>query len=95
MIVLHRKEEDPLADEIEQKLENLVISFRTETHNGAESHNGSGSDQALPQLEEGGQVVSGEENLNEYLDELEQELTLQRSISGDACYLDPETGKPC
>jgi len=90
VIVLHRKEEDPLADEIEQKLENLVISFRTETYNGSKS-----SDHALPQLEEGGQMVSGEENLNEYLDDLEQELTLQRSLTSDACYLDPETGKPC
>lgn len=87
MITLVRKDNDSASDEIEQRLKDLVLAYKTETVE-------TGTAEQTPYINENGNAISGKQ-LDEWFRELEEELTWQRSLTGDACYLDPETGKPC
>ncbi|MEX0771618.1 MAG: hypothetical protein WEB89_06475 [Balneolales bacterium] len=88
MITLHRKENDPDSDELEEKLNDLVLAFEAINHS-------SGDGGPLPYIEEGEKKVQGEKEIEEWLIGLQDELGWQRSLSGDACYIDPKTGKVC
>jgi len=93
MIILYRAENDLHSDKIEEKLNELVVAFKTKIV--TEIDDAEPSETTLPYIWEGDNLVNGEENLERYLNELERELHIQRSVSGDACYIDPETGKVC
>ncbi|MEX0686366.1 MAG: hypothetical protein WD267_00595 [Balneolales bacterium] len=88
MIKLHRKKDDPKSDMLEEKLINMVLAYETVDHSG-DNH------EKTPYIEESGQIIEGNEQVDEWLTTLESELDWQRSISGDACYFDPKTGKIC
>lgn len=94
MIELHRYNNDEYADKIEQRLEELVLAYKTVTHTEPNAQTGE-PETSLPYLNENGSVISGKEEINSYLRELSTELEEQRSISGDACYIDPKTGEVC
>lgn len=89
MITLIRKPDDPKADEIESRFKDLILAYKTEI-----SEDGSDEDQ-LPKIRDGETVISGEEEIEKLLRELEADLTWQRSLSGDGCYIDPKTGTVC
>ncbi len=110
MIELHKLHNDRRSDEIEERLREMVVAFRVHTWpaNPARSANSQGSkigDQTennptppnapLPCIREGDAVISSEEELVKYLDELEYFMNIQKSISSDACFIDPRTGKIC
>lgn len=90
MIEVHRYKTDQFADEIEQILNELVVAYRSEYYDENEK-------QAvpLPFIKESGKIIQGGDDINEYLADLEKELTWQRSLSGDGCYIDPDSGKVC
>jgi hypothetical protein len=90
MIVLHRRKEDPYADDLEGKLRDLVVAYRTAIH----EERSSGSE-SLPCIHESGKIISGKDEISQYLVDLEKELAWQRSLSGDGCYIDPESGEVC
>ncbi|MEX2351760.1 MAG: hypothetical protein WD529_04925 [Balneolaceae bacterium] len=90
MIELHRTESDEYGEEIEQTLNEMVLAFRTELYTDAGS-----TDLPLPCICDSGRVISGESDIRNFLDTLERELRIQRSISGDGCYIDPDTGEVC
>lgn len=90
MIELHRYKTDQFADEIEQKLDNLVVAYRSEYYDENEKQS-----MPLPFIKESGKIIQGSGDIKEYLAELEKELTWQRSLSGDGCYIDPDSGKVC
>lgn len=85
MITLYRKKEDTKADSIEQKFRDLVLAYRTEIDSGIDS----------AYITEGNTKIEQGKNMEEWLRQLEQELAFQRSLSGDGCYIDPNTGKIC
>jgi hypothetical protein len=87
MIVLHKKGKGSSSLQLEQKLEELVISFKTELHDFEE--------EGLPYIEEDGRKFQKENEIKEWLNELEAELNMQRSVSGDGCYINPNSGKVC
>jgi hypothetical protein len=90
MIILHCTDNDAFAAEVEQKLKDLVVAHKVRKY--------SDSDPALPELpflRENGTLVIGKEVIRKYLDELARELDQQRSVTGDACYIDPDTGDVC
>lgn len=89
MITLYRHTKDPAADKIEKRFKDLVLSYKTKI-----SEKGAGSAE-LPRIEDGDERISGEEQIEQWLAELEEELTWQRSLSGDGCYIDPKSGKIC
>ncbi len=89
MIKLHRQTEDPAADKIEERFKDLVLSYKTVLSNDT-----SDSDK-LPRIEDGDDIISGDEQIEQWLRDLEDELKWQRSLSGDGCYIDPKSGKVC
>lgn len=89
MIKLHRHTEDPAADKIEERFKDLVLSYKTVLSNDK-----SDSDK-LPRIEDGDDIISGDEQIEQWLRDLEDELKWQRSLSGDGCYIDPKSGKVC
>lgn len=85
MITLHKKKNHQESAELEEKLKDLIISFETETHD-----EGEGGD--LPYIVEDGKTYRTEEEINGWYKELRSELNVQRSITGDGCYIDPKSG---
>lgn len=90
MLEFHRLQEDDFSEEISDKLKDMVVAYRTKTYSDSSS-----SSYSLPHIREGDNIISGEEELREYLYNLDLELQQQRSITGDGCYIDPETGEVC
>jgi hypothetical protein len=85
MITLIRQADDPKADDIESRFKDLILSYKTEIF----------EDNDLPKIVDGDTTVSGAEEIEEWLSELESELNWQRSLSGDGCYIDPKSGNVC
>lgn len=85
MITLYRKTDDEEADRIEDALNNLVLAYKTEISD----------DEQTPSIRDGEQIIREQNEISEWLLELTKEIQFQRSLSGDCCYIDPETGKTC
>ena len=85
MITLVRSKQDPAADEIEIRLKGLVLAYETIIQPEVES----------PYIEESGKKIIKTDELELWFRQLESELEWQRSLSGDGCYIDPETGSIC
>lgn len=85
MIKLIRQDDDPMADEIESRFNDLILSYKTEIS----------EDKDLPKIVDGDTTLSDNDEIEEWLRELESELKWQRSLSGDGCYIDPKSGKVC
>lgn len=86
MITLYRHKDDKEAAKIEEKLQDLVLAYRVENVDDPQKE---------PFIEDGGKKIESEEELEKWFRELESELNWQRSISGDGCYIHPDTGKVC
>lgn len=87
MITLNKKKHHEFGEELESKLKSLVIAFKTEEID-------ENSDDELF-IVDGGKKISGKEELEMWLRQLESELRWTRSLSGDACFIDPNSGKTC
>ncbi len=85
MIELHTHEKDEFGSELMEKMRRLRLAFKAIDLD----------DHTAVFVIDGNKKISGEEALNTWFRELEKELHIQRSITGDACYIDPETGKVC
>lgn len=90
MIILHRTRESRRADEIQQKLEDLVAAHEVRY----EAPEGLSGDISLPVLTEGEDFFAGDD-IDARLEELEGGLVFSRQISGDACYMDPAKPGDC
>jgi hypothetical protein len=85
MITLIRNERDSEADRIEDRLKNLVVAYNTVIDPEIDS----------AYIEESGNKVVQGAHMEIWFRQLESELSWQRSLSGDGCYIDPETGDIC
>ncbi len=92
MIELHRLQKDPVSDEIEERLQAMVVAHRIKHYAAAPTGS---PDAPLPYIREGEKIISGREDTARYLDELERFMRVQHTYSADACYIDPETGEIC
>lgn len=87
MITLKKKRNHEFGSELKDKLESLVIAFKTEEIDET-------ADEDLF-IVDGGKKIRGRKNLESWLLELEAELKWSRSLSGDSCYIDPKTNETC
>lgn len=87
MITLHKKREHASSDQLQKKLEELVIAFKKEVHPDDAA--------GLPYIVEDEKEYQSKEAIEEWLAELSEDLNWQRSLSGDGCYIDPKKGKVC
>lgn len=87
MIKLFRKKEQEKADMIEGQFKNLVLAYQVTILPENDSRNW--------YIEDGANTIEGESGYEDWFRELEGELNWQRTITADACYIDPESGKIC
>lgn len=85
MIKIIRHADDPKADEIESRFNDLILSYKREISD----------EEGLPKIKDGDTTVTGEDEIEAWLRELESDLNWQRSLSGDGCYIDPKSGNVC
>jgi len=90
MIVLHRTHESREADEIQEKLEDLVVAHKVRYDAPDNLPKGV----TLPVVTEGDDLYVGDA-IEERLAELEFGLVFSRQISSDACYIDPDNPAEC
>lgn len=94
MIELFRTEQSKTADWVEAEFRELVVGYRkilTTPQHAAELF---GEQVALPVIRENGRLISGRDNLLDYLRDLEKLATEWRRFQSDACYID-EDGEVC
>lgn len=89
MITLHRKKDDLKSEELEQKLKDMVLAYKIEHHQPDETT------YSLPYIQDGDSIISQENEIEEWVLELEAELKWHRSLSGDGCFIHPDSGKIC
>lgn len=87
MITLHRKKQSETADAIENRFEELILAYRVEPLPE--------SGRVAWSITDGDTKIQDHKELDTWLEKLEKDLDWQRSISGDGCYIDPETGSVC
>lgn len=85
MITLHRKKQDAEADQIEERFKDLILAYRVEYDNELDS----------PFIRESDVKISPGEEMENWFLQLESELSWQRSLSGDGCFIDPNNGNIC
>ncbi|MGK7371388.1 MAG: hypothetical protein ACNS64_14345 [Candidatus Halalkalibacterium sp. M3_1C_030] len=96
MIELHRYDNDEYSDRIQNTLDDMVLSYKTVVYHKSENKSQSDlPDTSLPFLDENGTKYSDKKEIQSFIRELSKELEEQRSISGDACYIDPRSGDIC
>ncbi|MEX0593749.1 MAG: hypothetical protein WD115_03155 [Balneolaceae bacterium] len=89
MIQLVRPETSLFADEIEEIFRSWVLAYQSRVEPI------SPEDRAPLYIMDGREKIEGREAILSWLQVLERELSIQRSVSGDGCYLDPKTGETC
>lgn len=94
MIELHRRPGDTYGDEIEERFTDLVIAYRTVEYQPGDEP-APETDLSLPFIRENGEDYVEKPDIERFMEQLEKELNEQRMITGDSCYIDPETGEVC
>jgi len=90
VIKLYRNREDTFADKIAEQLENLAVAYKIYITDHCNP-----DEEKLPYLKEGNKTVSKNKEIEKFLYDLSLDLKDQRSVTGDSCYIDPETGEIC
>lgn len=85
MLTLYHKPGNAESERVKNKLEELCLTFKLELTDAEQ----------VPRLTDSSGEVKGPAEIASYLDQLEKELNFQRSLSGDGCYIDPESGEVC
>ena len=96
MLVLYRRKKDPVADEVAERLRELVLAHRVVPVREGERLPDGSKPAAWPVMaESNGACYEGAEAIRAFLDTLTYEVTLNRQFQSDACYLDPDDPTHC
>jgi hypothetical protein len=83
MIIFHRHATCSFCDDVQEKLEEMVLAHRiVET------------EEPEPFLLEGKQTYRGKTAITQLVNEVAAEVATSRIFQSDACYIDPESGDP-
>ena len=93
MITLHRHKTDPKADKIEEGQGGR--GRRDPVRHRPRPPKRRPPRRPGPFIVDGGEKIEGDEKITSWMRELQGDLEWERSLTGDACYLDPETGEVC
>ena len=86
MITLHYFKNDRNSRELKSRLDGWSLRYEVIEHEEGEG---------LAFIQEDETIIKGQQELEQWFQKLEQELKWQRSISGDGCYIDPDSGEIC
>lgn len=92
MITLYRSPACSFCDDVAARLEEAVLAHEVITLEEDEPVPDLPESATPPVVTEGQQVYTDEASIEAFLDEIVQEVTQNRRVSGDACYIDPESG---
>ncbi|RMH54625.1 MAG: hypothetical protein D6685_14605 [Bacteroidetes bacterium] len=92
MITLYRPAACSFCDDVADRLRAAVLAHRVMVLDAEEPVPGLPASVRPPVLVEGRQAYTDRASIEAFLDEVEHEVMMGRQISGDACYLDPDTG---
>lgn len=95
MLVLYRSPDCTVCDEIESKLQELVLAYRVVDVNKNGSSTFGKEENRVPVLEEGGRTFDSPDEIRNHLKQIETEILFSRQISGDACYVNPDNPGEC
>jgi hypothetical protein len=96
MLTFYYQNSNSFTDQIEEKLKEMVAAHKMVRVNGENaSIPGFISKTDLPVLFDGHEIYSSTEKIERYLDELNQDLKLGRSMQSDSCHLDPDNPDEC
>lgn len=85
MITLYRHPDDPQADRLEEIFRDLVLAYKSVSE----------PERTELCIQEGDRKISEQKEIDRWLLQLRKELDWQRSLSGDGCYIDPDSGETC
>lgn len=96
MLVLFRRAQDSIADDIEEQLQELVLAHRVVQVDEAGRLPDGTLPTAWPVLVESHRTrYEGPTAIWAFLEELAHEVRLNRQFQSDACYLDPDDPTCC
>ncbi|MEO1055232.1 MAG: hypothetical protein AAFX87_31685 [Bacteroidota bacterium] len=84
MLYLYKNEKDAFGDRVLSYLEDISAAHRKVAIDEGESF-----------IKENDIIIKGQEAVFRYLEAFSRTLEHERSISADACYIDPDTGETC
>lgn len=84
MLYLHKNENDLLGQEIREYLLEVSAAHKLIEITNEESF-----------LAENENEIKGREAIFFFLENYNKQLVINRMVSGDSCYMDPETGLTC
>lgn len=92
MITLYRRSDSACADEVQEALDEMVIAYETEIR---ETEDKLPDDvPTLPALRDDGEVITGEDALDDHLESLRELMNEWDRFQSDACYIE-EDGTVC
>jgi hypothetical protein len=95
MFKFYRKQSNQFADWVEEKLNEMVVAHKLIDMNGNNPLPEGITQEDLPALSDGYKTWLSESEIKKFLRELDQDLSFSRSLSGDACYIDPDNPDQC
>lgn len=90
MIELHYRPDHKPSNDLLEKIDEMVLAVKRVSVDESPY-----PAKELPLLIENGKVYSSAEEIQGLLDELNGQLKVERTVSGDSCYINPATGEKC
>ncbi|MEM8488110.1 MAG: hypothetical protein AAF564_21350 [Bacteroidota bacterium] len=86
MINFYRKPRCTFCDEVEEKLQHLVVAHKVHALPATDT---------VIYLTEGKRMYQQEDEIQAFLRQIGHEMLVQREMQGDSCKIDPDTGLSC
>lgn len=90
MIEFHYLTDDKRSEELLEEIDRMVINVKR-----VKATDSAFPDEQLPLFKEHDAIYSSKEEVQGFLDELNGQLKVERTVSGDSCYINPATGEKC
>lgn len=95
MLTFYTNNADVFTKRIERKLEEMVVAHKIIMVEGTTSLPQEIREYSLPILTDGHQVWQSKEEIQDFLDELHQELIIGHKMQSDSCVIDPDNPDEC
>lgn len=95
MFKFYKQQSDHFTEWVEEKLAEMVLAHKIISAEDNRVLPDGISIEELPILSDGHESWNSEDEIKEFLDKLHQDLKFSRSITSDACYIDPDNPKEC
>lgn len=97
MFTFYHHKSDTFTRWVKDKLDDMVVAHKiidvAECDSGSLPNSTSTND--LPLLSDGHEYWTSQEEIEEFLEDLQRDLEFSRSLTSDACYVDPENPNEC